>query len=158
MQFETTRRAARWVLTVFYVMAGIVHLTMSDVFMPVMPDWVPWPRGTIFFTGLCELAGAAGLVNPRTRKAAGMALALYAVAVFPANIKQAIYGPPIPGLTHMWLYHAPRLALQPVLVWWALFAGGVIDWPFQARAARARAVLAHAAPGKIDSSRHSGLE
>jgi hypothetical protein len=30
----------------------------------------------------------------------------------------------------MWLYHGPRLLLQPVLVWWALYAGAVTDWPF----------------------------
>jgi hypothetical protein len=29
-----------------------------------------------------------------------------------------------------WCYHAPRLALQPVLVWWALFCSGIINWPF----------------------------
>jgi hypothetical protein len=35
-----------------------------------------------------------------------------------------------------WLYHGPRLAFQPVLMWWALFCAGVIDWPFRARADR----------------------
>ena len=30
-----------------------------------------------------------------------------------------------------WGYHAPRLAFQPVLVWWALFCSRVIDWPFR---------------------------
>lgn len=34
-----------------------------------------------------------------------------------------------------WWYHGPRLALQPVLVWWALFAGGVVTWPFARRGA-----------------------
>ena len=36
-----------------------------------------------------------------------------------------------PPLPDSWWYHAPRLALQPVLVWWALFAGGVADWPLR---------------------------
>ncbi len=133
MRSITGRTVARWVLAIFYAAAGIVHLTMPDVFLPVMPDWVPWPRETILFTGLCELAGATGLLVERTRKLAGFMLALYAIAVFPVNIKHAFYGPPIPGLAHMWLYHGPRLALQPVLVWWALFAGGIIDWPFRSR-------------------------
>ena len=30
-------------------------------------------------------------------------------------------------------YHVPRLAFQPEIVWWALFAGQVIDWPFRKR-------------------------
>jgi len=36
--------------------------------------------------------------------------------------------PPIPD---SWWYHAPRLALQPVIAWWALFCAGVTDWPWR---------------------------
>ena len=67
----------------------------------------------------------------RFRWWASMMLAIYAVCVFPANIKHAIEGIQLPGLTTSWLYHAPRLALQPVIVWWALYCGHVVDWPFR---------------------------
>ncbi len=134
MREGTGRKLGRWLLAVFYVAAGAIHLATPDMFIPVMPDWVPWPRETILFTGLCEFAGAAGLLLRRTRWWAGLMLALYAVAVFPVNIKHALYGPPIPGLVHMWLYHGPRLMFQPILVWWALYAGGVTDWPFRRKA------------------------
>jgi uncharacterized membrane protein len=131
---QTTGRAVmRIILAVFYLAAGIIHLTMPDAFMPVMPDWVPLPRETILFTGACELAGSAGLMIPRTRWWAGAMLALYAICVFPVNIKHALMGPPIPGLSNQLYYHIPRLAFQPVLVWWALFAGGVVTWPFKRR-------------------------
>jgi uncharacterized membrane protein len=63
------------------------------------------------------------------RKLAGIMLALYAVCVFPANIKHALYDIQVPGLPSSWWYHAPRLLMQPVLVWWALFCSGAIDWP-----------------------------
>ena len=45
------------------------------------------------------------------------------------NIKHAFDGVVIAPIPDSWWYHAPRLALQPVLVWWALFCSGVIDWP-----------------------------
>jgi uncharacterized membrane protein len=127
------RTAMRLVLALFYLAAGYVHLTMPNTFMPVMPDWVPAPYQVILFTGLCEVAGAVGLIVPRTRWLAGLMLALYAIAVFPVNIKHAIYGPAIAGIPNMWYYHGPRLLLQPVLVWWALYAGGVTNWPFRRR-------------------------
>jgi uncharacterized membrane protein len=63
------------------------------------------------------------------RRWAGIALAVYAVCVWPANFKHAFGGIDIPHLSSSWWYHAPRLALQPVIVWWALFCAGVIDWP-----------------------------
>jgi uncharacterized membrane protein len=125
----------RWLLALIYAIAGIVHLTAPTVFLPVMPGWVPAPYQVVLFTGLCEFAGAVGLVIPRTRRLAGAMLALYAICVFPANIKHALDGPPVFGMADSWLYHGPRLLFQPVLVWWALYAGGITDWPFLRRRA-----------------------
>ena len=120
---------ARWPLVIAYLAAGIFHLSTPGTFVMITPDWVPFKRDVILATGLCEIAGAIAL-NTRLRHAAGIALALYAVCVYPANIKHAFEGLP-PGQVQLgWWYHAPRLALQPVLVWWALYAGDVVDWPF----------------------------
>jgi uncharacterized membrane protein len=78
------------------------------------------------------LLGAIGLLIPRLRRFASLMLALYAICVFPANIQHAIlFAEHGAGWTG-WLYHGPRLLFQPVIVWWCLFAGAVIDWPFRA--------------------------
>lgn len=127
----TLRTIMRWLLAAFYLAAGIVHLRAPDAFLAIMPGWVPAPREIILATGVAELAGAIGLLIPRLRRAAGIGLALYAVCVFPANIKHALEGIVIPSLPSSWWYHGPRLAFQPVLVWWALFCAGVIDWPMR---------------------------
>jgi uncharacterized membrane protein len=131
-----TRDVFRWLLAAAYLVAGIAHLATPGTFLPIMPDWVPFPLQVILVTGVCELAGAAGLLLPPVRRAAGIALALYAVCVFPANIKHALDGAAIAGMQLGWWYHVPRLLLQPVLVWWALYAGDVVTWPLR-RAARA---------------------
>jgi uncharacterized membrane protein len=120
----------RWVLALFYVAAGVVHLRSPAAFLPIMPDWVPWPYEVVLGTGLLEIAGAVALLVPRLRWWAAIVLAAYAVAVFPANIKHAVDQVEIAGLPSSWWYHGPRFALQPILVWWALFSGAVIDWPF----------------------------
>jgi uncharacterized membrane protein len=108
-------------------------LAAPEKFLPIMPDAVPWPRETVLATGVCEIAGAFGPLLERFRWAAGLALAAYAAMVFPANIKHAFYMIPVDGLPSSWWYHAPRLALQPVIAWWALYCGGVTDWPFAAK-------------------------
>ncbi|WP_216850910.1 DoxX family protein [Acidisphaera sp. L21] len=138
---ERGRTVARYALATIYVAAGVFHLGTPDVFVAITPGWVPFPRLVILVTGLCELAGASGLLLPRrptsrsplrwARPAAGIGLALYAVCVYPANIKHAMYGLPGAQMQLGWWYHAPRLAFQPVLVWWALFAGEVTSWPFR---------------------------
>jgi uncharacterized membrane protein len=123
------RAVMRAVLAAFYLAAGIVHLVAPDAFLPIVPDFVPLPRETVLATGVCEIAGSVALMTQRWRRLAGVMLALYAVCVFPANIKHALAGVHVPPLPDSWWYHGPRLALQPVLVWWALFCAGVIDWP-----------------------------
>ena len=91
----------------------------------------------IRLTGVAELLGAAGLLIPQLRKAAGVGLALYALCVWPANVKHALDAlEPGGGLPLSWLYHGPRLLLQPVIIWACLWVGEVTDWPFCSRTRR----------------------
>jgi uncharacterized membrane protein len=133
IRWTRARVAARALLAMIYLAAGIFHLAIPDTFLMITPDWVPFPRDTILATGMCEIVGAVALMTTRLRRAAGYALALYAVCVFPANVKHA-FGDLPPGAVHLgWWYHVPRLAFQPVLVWWALFAGEIVAWPFTSK-------------------------
>ncbi len=129
-----TRAVLRALLAASYFGIGIVHLTRPDAFLPIMPDWVPDARDVVLATGVCELVGSAALMTPRLRRAAGWAFAAYAICVFPANIKHALANVDVPPIPSSWWYHGPRLAFQPVFVWWALWATGVVDWPFRSRA------------------------
>lgn len=126
-----TRTILRASLAAAYLLAGILHVLKPAPFLGITPAWVPYPAAVIAFTGLCEIAGSVALCIPRLRWWAGVMLAAYAVCVFPANVKHAYdyveYGRGGVGLA----YHVPRLLFQPVIVWWALFAGRVIDWPFR---------------------------
>ncbi|MEJ6010566.1 DoxX family protein [Novosphingobium aquae] len=131
----------RWLLSLFYFVAGVLHLVTPAPFAGIMPPWVPAPGFVVAATGVAEIAGALALVQPWSvplRKAGGIGLALYSFCVWPANFQ------------HMWLdmakadggaglgYHVPRLAFQPVLIWLALWAADVIRWSFTAHAAKAR--------------------
>ena len=131
MSVAAARVAMRWLMAAFYLVAGLLHLRAPDAFLPIVPGWVPAPREVVLLTGIAEIAGALGLMVPRLHKAAGIGLALYALCVLPANIKHAFEGVALAGLPSTWWYHAPRLALQPVLIWWALFCSNVIDWPWR---------------------------
>ncbi|CAM8625080.1 DoxX family protein [Sphingobium sp.] len=127
------RTIGRLVLAAAYAFAGIAHLSRPAGFLAITPHWVPMPEPVVALTGVAELAGAIGLMIPRLRPAAGMGLALYALCVWPANINHAINDIPLGGVHLSWWYHGPRLALQPVIIWWALWASGVTDWPFRQR-------------------------
>ena len=127
------RGVMRIAMSVFFAAGFVLHLLATDRLVAITPDWVPYPREVVLITGMIELAAAVALLVPGLRRATGIALAIYVIAVWPANFKHAfahIVTPPIPD---SWWYHAPRLALQPVIAWWALFSTRVIDWPFRSR-------------------------
>ncbi|NML08553.1 hypothetical protein HHL08_00075 [Sphingobium sp. AR-3-1] len=121
------------VLAAAYAVAGVAHLSRPGGFLAITPHWVPMPELVVAMTGVAELAGAIGLMVPRLRYAAGVGLALYALCVWPANINHALNDIPLGGAHLSWWYHGPRLALQPVIIWWALWVSGVTDWPFRRR-------------------------
>jgi uncharacterized membrane protein len=135
MRLERSRTVLRIILALAYAFVGYVHLTAPGGFLAIIPDWVPYPRQVITITGVCEILGAIALMTRRLRYVAGIMLAAYAVCVFPANIKHAVEGIEIGHTRLGWWYHGPRLLFQPVIIWWALFAGGIIDWPFKNRKA-----------------------
>jgi uncharacterized membrane protein len=123
------RQSVRRVLAALFMIDGVLHVVFPAPFLAIVPPWVPVPAAMVFLTGLAAFAGGAGLLVPRLRRYAGVGLALYCVAVFPANIHHAMTDIGGWGLP----YHAIRLPLQPLIIWTCLWAGEVIDWPFASR-------------------------
>lgn len=123
------RSLMRWTIALFYTAAGIAHLAIPGKLLLITPSWVPFAPQVIFWTGIFEFVCAIALLTRPFRFWAGVAMAIYAVCVWPANFKHAVDGVNLPFISNSWLYHGPRLALQPLIVWWALFSARVIDWP-----------------------------
>jgi uncharacterized membrane protein len=108
-------------LAVMLLFTASAHFTpMKEDLIRMTPRWVPRPGAMVFFTGLCEIAGAIGLVIPATRSAAGIALILFFIAVLPANIHAARAGVTLRGrpATPLWL-RVPMQILFIVLAWWS---------------------------------------
>ncbi|MCM5551650.1 hypothetical protein [Pleomorphomonas sp. NRK KF1] len=121
--------AVRWGLSASLLFFGIDHLITPQRYLPMMPSLIPAPRAVVLVTGLCEIAGGLGLWPPELRSAAGWALAVYFVCVFPANIKNAVGGLSVDGLPSSRIYYWVRLPFQPVAIWAALFAAEITRWP-----------------------------
>lgn len=121
-----TREVLRWLLAVFYLAAGVIHIAHPAPFLAIMPDWVPAPGAVVLWTGIAEILGALGLVQPFARplrRAAGWGLALYALCVWPANINHFMLDMARPDGGLGLAYHVPRMIAQPVIIWLALWVG-----------------------------------
>ncbi|GAA1524541.1 DoxX family protein [Nocardioides humi] len=73
-----------------FLVSGVVHLVRPQVFEPLIPEQLPAPRQLVIWSGVAELACAAGMMHPRTRRAAAYAGAALLVGVFPGNVKMAL--------------------------------------------------------------------
>ncbi len=101
--------------------AGITHFAKPDMFVRIVPPFLPWPLALVLISGFFEIAGGLGLLIPAIRRAAGIGLIALLVAVYPANIYMAVSGVPFGETQVPWWGHAIRLPLQFVfiaLVFW----------------------------------------
>lgn len=80
-------------LALAFVGMGVMHFVPSAArgmaaMIPERMRVLP-ARVLVQFTGVCEILGGIGLAVPATRLAAGIALIVFLVAVFPANVVAA---------------------------------------------------------------------
>jgi uncharacterized membrane protein len=121
---RSTRRATRLGMAAAMVFAGAAHWTMPTPFIQHLPSWVPAPETLILLTGFIEVAlGTALLTRQPWRRFAGLALAAYLVAVFPANVYVAVAAVDVDGQPGGW-YPWIRLPFQVLFVAWALWSTG----------------------------------
>ncbi len=113
--------ATRVGLAVMFCFTAVAHFNnMRADMIRMMPPSVPYPELMVTFTGICEILGAIGLLIPRARRIAAIALILFLIAVLPANIHAARAGVTFGGSPATPL--VPRVALQVLfiaLLWWS---------------------------------------
>ena len=106
-----------WLLGLFFVAAGILHFVRPEMYVKIMPPYLPWPRQLVLVSGLCEVALGVLVLLPRFRVPAAWGLIALLVAVFPANLHMALHPELFRKISPvaLWL----RLPLQAVLIAWA---------------------------------------
>ncbi|MXP42121.1 hypothetical protein GRI75_10765 [Altererythrobacter soli] len=125
------RVALRWLLALSYAIAGALHLVAPEPFVRIVEGFVPFAEQVVKLTGIAELLGAVALAQPwepRLRRAGAIGLALYALCVWPANVNHMLIDLDRADGGLGLAYHVPRLLMQPVLIWLALWTGGVLPW------------------------------
>jgi uncharacterized membrane protein len=103
----------------FFTAAAHFNSMRPDL-VSMVPPFVPNPEFMVTFTGIAEILGAVGLLVPRTRRIAAVALIVFMVAVLPANIHAAQAGVTLRGAPATPI--VPRIALQALfiaLLWWS---------------------------------------
>jgi uncharacterized membrane protein len=109
----------RGVLAVAIIIVGITHFIRPEQYARIVPPQLPYPVGLVYLSGVIEILLGIGLTIPLVSVVAAWGLIALFIAVFPANINQAINSIPIEGIPHHPLLYWFRLPFQAVLIAWA---------------------------------------
>lgn len=115
-------RPARVLLAAFFALAGALHFARPKPYEAIVPPPLDGHgKQIVAVSGAAELAGAALVLPPPSRRFGRWWLIALLVAVFPANLHMALNPHQIEGLDPRrlprWLLWA-RLPVQPLLMLW----------------------------------------
>lgn len=125
-RLSSSREAGRVALVIMFLFTGFSHFSsLKHDFAAMIPAPLPNDLWVIYLTGVFEIAGAVGLLIPRTRRLAGICLVLLLVALFPANVNAIINEIPLGGNAPVPLWvRAPMQLLYIGMIWWTSIKGG----------------------------------
>jgi uncharacterized membrane protein len=86
MRRPKLKRAGLTVVFLWFAIGGVAHCAATRLEMSIVPSYISFPRAAVLVSGVFELVGAAGLLIPSTRRAAGWGLFALTLAVTPANL------------------------------------------------------------------------
>ncbi len=122
---RSTKELAAYAMAFFFVFFGISHFFLQEELVAMVPGFLPFPEFIVMATGIVEIILAAGLIYPATRRWSGILLAIYLVAVFPANVIKAMSDIEIAGAFNSPIMSWVRLTFQPLFIIWALYCSRV---------------------------------
>jgi len=113
------KQILRVTLSILMVTVGVLHFAKPEPFVKIVPPYLPYPLELVYISGFFEILGGIGLLVPFVSRAAAWGLIALFIAVFPANINQAVNNISIEGIPHNQILYWVRLPFQAVLIAWA---------------------------------------
>lgn len=119
--------ACVFVVSTFFIGAGILHFVLLDFFSSIVPPYFSNPDTLVKISGVFEILGGLGILISRTRKWAGWGLIALCIAVLPANVHMAMNPEQFDKIPLALLYL--RLPLQAFIIWFIWKASQSVTSP-----------------------------
>jgi uncharacterized membrane protein len=113
---RSLKTASRYLLSIFMTVAGPMHFIRTDLYLKIMPPYIPLHLAAVYVSGAMEILLAVLLLVPRFSTLAAWGLTALYIAVFPANIYLYEHQELLPAAP---LVHVLRLPLQALFILWA---------------------------------------
>ena len=84
------RLAARIAMAVMLLFTAMGHFVFTKGMTMMVPAFIPFKKGMVYFTGIAEIAGAIGLLFNAWFAEAGLLLVMLFMLMLPANVNAAM--------------------------------------------------------------------
>lgn len=114
-------QSGRVAMSVMLLFTAIGHFAFTQGMTMMLPDFIPYKRETIYFTGFIEMVAAVGLFVPSLRQITAWLLIVFFVLILPANIYASMHQVNYQkgtldgdGMVYLWF----RIPLQVLFIIW----------------------------------------
>ncbi|WP_421873849.1 hypothetical protein [Marinoscillum sp.] len=114
------KRFSLFILSGFYILAGINHFINPGFYLPLIPDYLPYNEVINVFSGLAEIALGAGLLVTQTRRLSAKGIVLLLVLFIPSHVYFIQQGHCVGDLcVSPWVGWVRLIVIHPLLILWA---------------------------------------
>ena len=116
--------SGRIAMSIMLIFTSIGHFAFSKGMILMMPDFVPFKKTLVYFTGIVEATAAIGILIHPLKDITAVLLILFFILILPANINAAIKHVDFQkannegsGINYLWF----RIPLQVLFIAWTYF-------------------------------------
>ena len=117
--------SGRIAMALMLAFTAIGHFAFTKGMVMMIPDFIPFKKALVYFTGVIELISEAGLLISSYQVLTAWLLIVFFIVLLPANINAAIRHIDYQkgtftgsGLTYLWF----RIPLQILFILWTYFS------------------------------------
>lgn len=110
-----------YLLSGFYVIAGVNHFLNPEFYYPLIPDYLPFHEVINYVSGFAEILLGFGVLIKKTRRLSSYLLVVMLISFIPSHIYFLQIGSCTEGglCVSEWISWARLLAIHPLLIAWA---------------------------------------
>jgi len=114
----------RAILALIFLGGGIYHFVNPEVYLKIMPGFLPYPILLNYASGFLEIIGGIGLITSKYRKPASYLLMFLLFSFLLVHVDHVVKGGIISNditlpLAAVWF----RLGFQGAFIYWAFWVG-----------------------------------
>lgn len=116
--------SGRIAMSIMLIFTSIGHFAFSKGMILMIPDFIPFKKTLVYFTGIVEAVAAIGILVHSLQDITAVLLIIFFILIIPANINAAIKHVDFQkannegsGINYLWF----RIPLQVLFIAWTYF-------------------------------------